>query len=144
MFNPGQPNWLKTTGNDVPYQRTIDLVWFTRVLYESGYKPYRLTPDDKSIAPIIVWAKPVVALFGWTKAPTTAEDRMKGWQVDMKDVPQIGYIEPDISRIAKGRVEAVPGLVLNDEAYIILVDGEDGPYTNYVNWSQRRELLSTP
>lgn len=142
MFNPGQPNWIKPVGYDVPYQRTVDLEWFTGVLLLSGYRPYRLTPEFELMRPVIVWAKPVVAVTGWRRVSTTRQERVWDERVEWKDVPQIEYLPPDLSRIARGRVEAVPGMKLTEDAYIILVDGEDGEYTNYVNWQRRGELLA--
>lgn len=130
MFNPGLPSGMRPVGYDAPYQYTADLRWFEGVLRLSGYRPYRLTPDN-GLSPIIVWAQPVVAIKGWSKRATTERDKWRGVHVDSMDEPVIEYGVPDLSRFIAGRVEAAPGASLRADA-IILVADDDGGYINFV------------
>lgn len=141
MFSPGQPSSVKPTSYDAPYVPRYDLRWFEGVLLMSGYRPYRLTPDN-GIGPLIVWAQPVVAMKGWSKVATTDQERRVGWNVERKDVPEVEYIMPDLSRIAVGKVEPAPGEHLSPDAIILTADDDGGQINFLGNIIEHRELLS--
>lgn len=116
------------------YKYTFDAEMFTKILLFAGYRPYQLERDDTGEIEV-VWAKPDTLSVEWE----VTEYRTKYDQRDgTKATPKIMYVDPDLSRYAKGKVTSLTvqkGMGVSQET-IVLIHDDDGGYVNILGVKQ--------
>lgn len=100
------------------YVRQDNLKWFTRVLLESGYRPYLFRNADGVRR--VVWATHKSRVVEWVK-------KERAWGL-REDVPIIERDQPDVSRLGRGAVEGDVWMNGGEvaESDTILLDPADG------------------
>lgn len=122
-----------------PYPYTEDLLFFTRVLINSGYRPYALRRADNGRTET-VWAKASAEVLFWKTVPR--RDFM-GREMGVPVSPVTQTSVPDLSGYAAGEVTAIPwhGMLVERDA-IIYHGRQDSDATRVGTGEVVRHILS--